>query len=85
MHKPANPCDLFCVSCILDDLDNVLNIVDDYFEEGPNENTPKKDIHVKELMFLNDAKAYRSVLRSAMDTLHHLQDWVEMSMPREGK
>ena len=44
MHKPANPCDLFCVSCILDDLDNVLNIVDDYFEEGPNENTPKEDI-----------------------------------------
>ena len=36
-------------------------------------------------MFLNDAKAYRSVLRSAMDTLHNLQDWVEMSMPLEGK
>lgn len=85
MHKPAATCDLFCVSCVLSDIENVLNVVDDYFEEAPHENTPKDDIQAHQWMFLNDAKTYRSVLRAAMDTLHNLQDWVEISMPQEGK
>lgn len=84
MHKPAAPCDLFCVSCILEDLDNVLGLMDDFFEEGPHENTPKESCETRALMLLNDAPVYRSLLHSALDTLHGLQDWVETSMT-EGK
>lgn len=82
MHEPTLPCSLFDVGVYLADIGAGLSLLDDYFEEGPNEHTPEgEEKKTREAIFLFDAPTYRSLLHLTTDSLRHLQDWVQRSIP----